>query len=211
MQNRKRVRILSPYCNKLLIACLASLLLISCSGKSVRTANPDGTESKPAEKLPRDYDKALVLMQSGDYQAAIPVLDAFIAKRPKHAGPYINLGIAHRQSGNNDAAQTALNKAIELNPSSAEAHHQLGILYREKGEFTAALAAYNKALKLDPDYGLAHRNIGILYDLYLQQPGPALKHYKRFLELEGDSDADVNRWVVDLERRSGSAQASAAP
>ena len=205
------MRILSLYCNKLLIACLASLLLLGCSGKSVRTENPEAPEAKKAEKLPRNYDKALVLMQSGDYQAAIPVLNDFIAERPKHAGPYINLGIAHRQSGDNEAAQAAFNKAIEINPSSAEAHHQLGILYREQGEFTAALDAYNQALKLDPDYGLAHRNIGILYDLYLQQPGPALQHYKRFLELEGGSDADVNRWVVDLERRSGSAQASATP
>ena len=205
------MKILSPYCNKLLIACLASLLLIGCSGKSVRTANPASPESRAAEKLPRNYDKALVLMQSGDYQAAIPVLNDFIAKQPKHAGPYINLGIAHRQTGNNEAARAAFSKAIELNPSSAEAHHQLGILYREQGEFNAALDAYNQALKLDPDYRLAHRNIGILYDLYMQQPGPALIHYKRFLELEGDSDDDVNRWVVDLERRSGSAQASATP
>ncbi len=205
------MKILSPYCNKLLIACLASLLLIGCSGKSVRTANPASPESRPAEKLPRNYDKALVLMQSGDYQAAIPVLNDFITKQPKHAGPYINLGIAHRQTGDNEAARAAFSKAIELNPSSAEAHHQLGILYREQGEFNAALDAYNQALKLDPDYRLAHRNIGILYDLYMQQPGPALIHYKRFLELEGDSDDDVNRWVVDLERRSGSAQASATP
>jgi Flp pilus assembly protein TadD len=205
------VRVLLPYCNKLLIACVASLLLIGCSGKSVRTANPEAPEAKAAEKLPRNYDKALVLMQSGDYQAAIPVLKAFIEQRPKHAGPYINLGIAHRQTGDNEAAQAAFSKAIEINPSSAEAHHQLGIIYREQGNFNAALDAYNQALKLDPDYSLAHRNIGILYDIYLQQPGPALLHYKRFLELEGDSNEDVSRWVVDLERRSGSAQASATP
>ena len=205
------MRILLPHCNKLLIVCLASLLLIGCSGKTVRAPGADTAEAKPAEKLPRDYDKALVLMQSGNYQAAIPVLNDFIAKRPKHAGPYINLGIAYRHLGDSEAAQVAFSKAIELNPSSAEAHHQLGILYREQGAFDAALDAYNQALKLDPDYALAHRNIGILYDLYLQQPGPALQHYKRFLELEGGSDEDVNRWVVDLERRSGSAQASATP
>jgi tetratricopeptide (TPR) repeat protein len=202
---------LSPYFNKLLITSLIPLLLLGCSGKSVRTPGAEAGDAKPAEKLPRNYDKALVLMQSGDYQAAIPVLKAFIEKRPKHAGPYINLGIAYRQSGDIEAAQAAFEKAIELNPSSAEAHHQLGILYREKGDFKAALDAYNQALNLHPDYGLAHRNIGILYDLYLQQPGPALEHYRRFLELEGNEDEDVNRWVVDLERRSGSAQASATP
>lgn len=205
------MKALLPYCSKLLIACLTSLLLISCSSKPVLTGNSDNTDEKPAEKLPRNYDKALVLMQSGDYQAAIPVLKAFIEEQPEHAGPYINLGIAYRQAGNNEAAQAAFNRAIELNPSSAAAHHQLGILYREQGNFEDALDAYHQALKLDPDYGLAHRNIGILYDIYLQQPGRALEHYKRYLELEGDGDTDVSRWIVDLERRVGSAQVSATP
>lgn len=205
------MKALLPYYSKFLIACLTGLLLISCSSKPVRTGNSGTPDEKPAEKLPRNYDKALVLMQSGDYQAAVPALKTFIEEQPKHAGPYINLGIAYRQADDNEAALAAFARAIELNPSSAAAHHQLGILYREQGNFEAALDAYNQALKLDPDYGLAHRNIGILYDIYLQQPGHALEHYKRFLELEGDSDADVNRWVVDLERRSGSAQVSATP
>ena len=202
------MKALLPYCSKLLIACLTGLLLIGCSGKPVRTGTAD---EKPVEKLPRNYDKALVLMQIGAYQAAIPVLNAFIEEQPEHAGPYINLGIAYRQVGDIEAAQAAFARAVELNPSSAAAHHQLGILYREQGNFEAALDAYHQALKFNPDYGLAHRNIGILYDIYLQQPGRALEHYKRYLELEGDGDADVNRWVVDLELRSGSAQASAAP
>jgi len=178
----------------------------------VRSGDGGGApDTQKAEKLPHNYDKALVLMQSGDYLAAIPVLQAFISDKPDHAGPYVNLGIAYQPTGDPENARKALTKALEINPFSAAAHHQLGILYREQGEFNAALDAYNQALKLDPDYGLAHRNIGILYDLYLQQPGPALQHYKRFLELEGGSDEDVNRWVVDLERRSGSAQASATP
>jgi tetratricopeptide (TPR) repeat protein len=88
---------------------------------------------------------------------------------------------------------------------------QRGILYREQGDFQAALHAYDQALTLQPDYALAHRNIGILYDLYLQQPGQALTHYKRYLELVGEDDKTVSGWVIDLERRAGSAQASVSP
>ena len=164
-----------------------------------------------AEKLPRDYDNALVLMQSGDYAAAIPVLKAFIEKRPRHAGPYINLGIAYLRAGDEENALKSLQAALERNPASAAAHHQIGILHRGQGDFAAALEAYKKALQLKPDYALAHRNIGILYDLYLQQPALALDHYRRYLELSTEPDKTVDRWVVDLERRSGSAQASAAP
>jgi len=196
-----------PHYNKnLLIGLLAVLLLNGCSGMLSRDVETD----KQAQALPQDYEKALVLMRSGDYDAAIPVLRDFSTKNPELAGPYINLGIAYQFAGDKEAAMTALNQAVELNPNNAVAHLQRGILLREQGNFEGALAAYNQALKLQPDYALAHRNIGILYDLYLQQPGQALSHYQRYLELVSQPDKTVNSWVVDLRRRTGSAQARAA-
>ncbi|MFQ5642996.1 MAG: tetratricopeptide repeat protein, partial [Thiogranum sp.] len=178
------MKTLSPCCSKTLAACLALLLLLGgCSG----TATRDGKTVEPV-RLPRSYDNALVLMQSGDYAAAIPVLQAFIEEQPQLAGPYINLGIAYRRTGQPDAALTALTKAAELNPGNTITYQQLGMTYREQGNFEAALEAYTNALKLDSGYALAHRNIGILYDLYLQQPALALDHYKRYLELVGEPD-----------------------
>jgi Flp pilus assembly protein TadD len=201
------VKILSPLCNKYLLACVLAVLMLSgCSGVATHGDKAD----KQAQPLPPDYEKALVLMRSGDYAAAIPVLRDFSSKSPELAGPYINLGIAYQHTGDHEAALTALGKALELNPDNAVTHLQRGILLREQGDFNAALQDYNQALKLQPDYALAHRNIGILYDLYLRQPGQALTHYQRYLNLVGEPDKTVNSWVVDLQRRTGSAQASAA-
>ncbi len=201
------MKTLLPYCNKARATCMAILLLLAgCSG----TATRDGKTAEPV-KLPRSYDNALVLMQSGDYQAAIPVLQAFIEKQPQLAGPYINLGISYQKTGQFDAAAQALIKAIELSPDNTIAYQQLGMTYREQGNFDAALDAYTNALKLDSDYALAHRNIGILYDLYLQQPALALDHYKRYLELVDEPDQTVNRWVIDLERRTGTTSARSTP
>jgi len=199
------VRILSLFCNRLLSACLlGSVLLGGCS--STPTDRVESAEQKTAA-MPGKYDKALVLMQSGDYQAAIPVLLDFIDKNQELAGPYINLGIAYQHTDQDEAAMNAFKKAIELNPANAAAHHQLGILYREQGDFESALGAYHNALELDAGYALVHRNIGILYDLYLGQPALALEHYKKYLELTAEPDPSVDRWLVDLQRRSGSAQA----
>jgi len=201
---------LSPLCNKKLVACVAGMLLLGgCS--STATRHEDTAKAGQPQPLPADYEKALALMGSGDYGAAIPVLQAFSAEHPELAGPYINLGIAFGRMKDNGAALAALNKGVELNPDNATAYLQRGILYREKGDFQAALSDYQQALKLQPDYALAHRNIGILYDLYLQQPAEALAHYKRYLQLIGGEDKTVNGWVIDLERRAGSAQASVAP
>ncbi len=202
------MRILSPLCNNWLTVCLAGLLLFSgCSSTPTGRADNAGQKSKASPALPGNYDKALVLMQSGDYQSAVPVLLGFIDKNPELAGPYINLGIAYQHTDQDEAAIEALKKAIELNPAAAAAHHQLGILYRQQGDFESALSAYEKALKLDADYALVHRNIGILYDLYLGQPALALEHYKTYQELAAEPDPSVDRWLVDLERRSSSAQA----
>lgn len=201
------MKILLPFCSKPLTTGIALVLLLGgCSGTATR-----GDKTAEPVKLPRNYDNALVLMQSGDYQAAIPVLQAFIKKKPQLAGPYLNLGISYQKSGQFDEAVAALTKATELNPKNTAAYQQLGIIYREQGKFDAALDAYTSALKLDSDYALAHRNIGILYDLYLQQPTLALDHYKRYLELIAEPDQTVTRWVVELERRTNVTSARSAP
>lgn len=192
--------------SKRILTCLAvAALLGGCSSVSTRSESQDRVNEPPS--LPQDYEDALALMQSGDYPAAIAALQTFIKKQPGLAGPWLNLGIAYELNNESDSALEALTTAIELNPNSAVAYQQLGILYRGRGEFDAALDSYDRALQLDPGYALAHRNIGILYDLYLQQPGLALGHYRKYVELTGDTDSDVNAWVADLERRLGDAQA----
>jgi tetratricopeptide (TPR) repeat protein len=202
------VKVLLPSSNKCLPICLAAALLLGGCG-STPSRQEGASAASAQQKLPRDYEQALSLMRSGDYGAAVPVLQKFSEDNPKLAGPYVNLGIAYTQLGEPGAALVALDKAVALNPASAAAQLQRGIVFRERGDFQAALGAYDKALSLQPDYALAHRNIGILYDIYLQQPAKALTHYKRYMELANGDDKTVNGWIIDLERRSGSATASA--
>lgn len=202
------MKVLLPCFDKRQLLYIASLLLlIACSS----TPRQQGTvaDASAAPQLPAAYERALTLMEDGDYQQAIPVLQHFIEKKPDLAGPHLNLGIAYHRTEQPDAALEALLKAIELNPDNAVAHHQAAILHREQGRFEAALESYKRALKLDPDYALAHRNLGILYDLYLQQPSLALNHYRKYLELRPESDSKVSGWIVDLERRTGNTQARA--
>ena len=63
MQNRKKVKILLPLCNKYLLACLLAVLLLNgCSGVPSR----DDKTGKKEQTLPADFEKALVLMRSGE-------------------------------------------------------------------------------------------------------------------------------------------------
>lgn len=197
-----------PFCNKWALAgLLVGQLLSGCTGLPSR----DTSEGKAEPSLPADYRKALVLMRSGHYAPAIPVLRKFSETNADLAGPHINLGIAYQKTGDSDAALQALDRAITINATNATAHLQRGIALREQGKFEAAQAAYTQALKLQPDYALAHRNIGILHDLYLHQPGRALTHYRQYLEFTSEPDQAVEGWIVDLQRRVGSTQASTTP
>ena len=208
MPKKKKVKVLSPFWNNWpVIGLLGLMMLGGCSGTSPNRSESNGEKAEAPAELPADYDKAIALMQAGDYQAAVPALLKFSERNPELAGPYLNLGIAYQNTGQNEAALNALRRAVELNPENAAAHHQLGILYRKAGDFEAALNAYQQVLQLDEDYALAHRNIGILYDLYLGQPDLALEHYHNYLQLTAQPDPSVNRWVVDLQRRTGSTQA----
>jgi tetratricopeptide (TPR) repeat protein len=172
------------------------------------------TDASPATApaLPPEYDQALVLMQSGNYRKAIPLLQRLIAKQPGQAGVYLNLGIACRAANRPEEALKALNRSIELSSENPAAYHQKGIVLRQQGDFEGALEAYSKALSLEPDYALVHRSIGILYDLYLRQPAEALDHYRTYRQLTAaPPDSEVSAWIVDLERRSANGQARAEP
>lgn len=181
---------------RLCILCMSAIGISACSTLGQK---PDFTSP--------DYETARSLMENGQYQQAIPLLQSVNTSKPELAEPYINLGIALRANGQPDEALKALETAVKLDAGNPASHHQLGILYRQMGMFDESLAAYKKALKLDRKYALAHRNIGILYDLYLQQPDQALIHYKKYLELATEPDKQVSNWIIDLQRRISTTRA----
>jgi tetratricopeptide (TPR) repeat protein len=120
------------------------------------------------------------------------------------SGPYANLGLLYQRAGRNIEAIAALERAISINPKRAVYYNELGILYRREGKFDMAGKQYRKALDVDPDYAPAHLNVAILYDLYLQEPKEALPHYQRYQVLVPAEADTVKKWIIDLERRTGS-------
>lgn len=190
----------------------AALMLSGCVSVptiSSETASP--AESSPAREamhatfrdteLAADYQQALTAMRAGNDELAKSRLEALTETEQPPAGPFINLGILLLKENDSQGAEAAFRKATEANSGNAVAHSQLGLALRQLGRFKEAEAAYQAALRTNPDYPLAHRNLGILYDLYLQQPGKALPHYRRYRELMAQPDDEVTRWIAELERR----------
>lgn len=188
----------------LLVLLVAASLLGGCSSSPSRSHDPQAAVDGAVQ---RQFDKAVAAMRAGDYAQAIPELEQLTEKAPSLAGPWINLGIARSRIGDPQSAVEALRKAIEVNPASPAAYTQLGMVYRIGGDFESSRKAYLDAIEVDPGYSYAHRNLGILLEIYLQQPDQALQQYRAYLALQEEQDQEVQKWIVDLERRVASTQA----
>jgi tetratricopeptide (TPR) repeat protein len=168
-------------------------------------------KSQPINLLAQQqYEHALAAMKAKRDDQAERLLLTMTQAYPELAGPYVNLGIIYYRSGRTQAAVQAFRKALEISPQRADAYNHLGILLREDGRFSEARVAYEKALQIDPSYAYAHLNLGILHDLYLLNAKQALHHYELYQKLMPSPDPEVNKWIVDLQRRMHSSSQSTA-
>lgn len=169
----------------------------------------DGGESQQVESMPPPLDEAqrqaldtvLEVMRAAEWATARELLQDLIAVSPGLAVAHANMGNIEWQLGHADKAEQAWLRALELRPGWAALYNRLGLFYREQARFGQALAMYQQALASDETYARSHRNLAILYELYLGEREKALPHYRRYLELVGGEEREVQLWIADLEQR----------
>lgn len=170
------------------------------TASATKSELPTKIEVSPA--VQKRYAQALELMKAEQYEQAIDILREVARSNENLSGPYVNLGIIYLKTGKMPEAEQASKRAIEINPHNPAAHNLLGMLQRQNGLFNEAEQSYQSALATYPDYLHAHLNLGILCDLYLHNIDCALRHYAKYLQLSGDEDKQVSKWLVDLRKRS---------
>ena len=193
------------------LGALTLIVIIGCAGpekkpgKETEQPSVEKATSAAEVKIPpgarQQYDDAIAAMRSGNIAQAKNILSNLTKAYPDLAGPYVNLGIIHFRADEIDQAEEEFKQALKVNPESAVSLNHLGIIYRGKGKFEEARTNYEKALKIDPNYAYAHLNYGILLDLYLGELDDALEHYQTYQKLSPEEDKEVEKWIVDLERR----------
>lgn len=148
------------------------------------------------------YEEALTLLEQGELDRGIAILERIAEEAPGLSAPRIDLGIATHLAGDLEAAEVWLRQALELSPDHPIVHNELGIIYRKTGRFDEARASYEHALSVFPGYHYARRNLAVLCDLYLGDLDCALQNYEAYMTTVPE-DAEASIWIADIRMRTG--------
>ena len=185
----------------------SSALIAATSRAATAAPQPDGRGFQLTEEVRvpadarADYDNAMHLLESSQYEQGIALLIKVTRRAPTAAAAYVDLGIAYERTGDLDKALVTLSHAIELNPRQLVAYNELGIVFRRKGDFVAARQNYERALGVYPGFHYARLNLAILCDVYVGDLKCARDNYAAYQQLV-PSDQQVAKWIDDLNARA---------
>ncbi len=137
------------------------------------------------------FEAGVGFARGGEYDAAIPAFQQFLALFPKSAAAWSNLGACYLQKAKKsfpddpwhddipvylradvtvravdkmslERARDAFSKAVAINGNKDAALANLAVLARLEGDFKGAEALLAKAMELDDKYAGYHNNAGIL-------------------------------------------------
>lgn len=118
---------------------LAILLAFGVSAGAALAAGGGGSQSNSASK-PKNNDltRAASLVEAGNYDQAIPLLEKVLATDPQSADAYNYMGYSHRKLGRIEQAEGFYRKALAIDPEHLGANEYLGELYLETGHLAKA-------------------------------------------------------------------------
>ena len=157
-------------------------------------------EVRISNSVRADYEEALTLLEWGQHEQGVKMLEVVASAAPLLSAPRIDLGIAYHRAGDLETAETNLLQALELNPQHPVVHNELGIIYRKSGRFEDARKSYEAALTIYSGYHFARRNLAVLCDLYLADLHCALENYEAYMATVA-SDDEATMWIADIRSR----------
>lgn len=199
---------------------LAALGYVSGSGAG---GAPTGIDPKDRIATANALHDAVVMVEDGRFQTAIPLLERVVAADPGIQMAELQLGVARARQQQYAKAIAPLRKAIELEPDVMIGHYELGIALYETGDLPAAAAEFATVATRMPRWADARYSLASVearinrVDEAVTELRAALslepRHYRanlllgRILTLQGKAAEAVPLLRRAIELQPGSAEA----
>jgi serine/threonine-protein kinase len=135
----------------------------------------------PPEALPL-RQQATEKMESGDFPAALEILNKAIQRHPKLPWAYTMRGHCYVRMKNDQAALADFNQVLQLRSESPAALDARGLIYSRAKEYDKAVRDFSEAIRLQPDAAAYYQHRGAARRASGDQAG-ARADFTRFREL----------------------------
>jgi tetratricopeptide (TPR) repeat protein len=195
---------------ELFVLCMTTLLLLSCSKESEKTAEPVSTEKSMFEELkeqtvknPRDadawYNLADLYERSGMYREEVDALQHVISLKPEKGYAYMKLGSAYSRLGEYQDAIKQFTAAKKYLPKDPVLYNNLAVAYGKIGKPDDEIRELEKAISLRPRYATARYNLGMAF-LKKGNSAQALRQYNELKKFD-ESVANALKKEIDAKRK----------
>ncbi len=142
--------------------------------------------------------------KAGDQSAAIREFTELVARHPRHADGWFNLGFIHDQRNELTEAERCFRRAVELSQSLDRAWYGLGLVLIRQGRLNEAVAALKRNIKLQHFSPYGYYQLGMTYH-HLGRSEEAWKMHQELSQFEPKYAATLKR---DLEQTTPRAASS---
>lgn len=152
------------------------------------------------------FQEAWVHYHAHDWDKAIPLLEAFIAKHPQHRLArqcQYSLSNIHVQKGDIRKGEEILEKVLAESPDDPSVNNDLGYLYADQGKnLEQARGMIEKAMKAEPDNAAYQDSMGwVLYKLGKYQE--AIPYLEKSVSSPRGGDATIWDHLGDAQDKLG--------
>jgi choline-sulfatase len=158
---------------------LAALGYVSGSGALANS----GIDPKDRIGIANALHRAVVLVDSGAFAKAIPLLEKVTASEPNIPLAQLQLGMARARQRQYAQAIAPLNKAIALDPDQMTARYELGVALYETGDLQTAATQLALVASKMPKFADARYSLGSVY-ARVDRVTDAVSELRAALELE---------------------------